>query len=258
MWITGASAGLGKAMALAFARKGAKLILSARRQALLEEVAEQCRQAGSPSAQVYPLDMSDPEAIDSVARRVLAEQGPIDILVNNAGISQRSRILDTEMAVYRKIMALDYLAPVQLTKALLPSMLERGAGQVVVISSLVGKFATPLRSGYAAAKHALHGFFDALRAEHADDGLSVTLICPGFIQTEISLNALTGDGRPQQLMDQAQAQGMSPAIFAAKALRAIAQKKMEVAIGGKEKWSLYLIRFFPSAFKHYLRKARVT
>lgn len=245
-------------MSLALAARGLKLILTARREAVLAEVKEACLAAGAPEVHTYRLDMARPDDIDAVALQVLAEHPQIDILINNAGISQRSLIRDTQMEVYRRLIEVDYLGPVQLTKALLPQMIDRKTGHIVVISSLVGKFATPLRSGYAAAKHALHGFFDTLRMEHQEDGLQVTIICPGFIKTEISLNALSADGSRQNKMDRAQAAGMEPTEFARQALIAIEKGRPEVLIGGKEKLGVLLHRLFPGAFKNYLRKAPVT
>lgn len=258
IWITGGTAGIGKAMAMECAKRGASLVLTARREELLRSTAQDCLVAGAAKVQFYVLDMADEAAIFSTAQRVLAEMGRIDILINNAGISQRSLVKDTDMSVYRKIMEVDYFGAIALAKALLPGFLNQGQGQIVVISSLVGKFATPLRSGYSAAKHALHGFFDALRAEHYDDNLRVTMICPGFIKTDISVNAMTGSGEPQNKLDQAQANGMEPAKFAQIAIDAVEKEKEEICIGGKEKNGVLLSRLLPSFFRSYIRKAAVT
>lgn len=258
IWITGATAGIGKAMALECAKQGAALILTARREDVLESVRKDCLEQGSPQVEIFKLDMADAAQIQRIADQAAQKFDSIDVLINNAGISQRSLIKDTSMDVYRRIMDIDFMGPVHLTKLLLPGFIEQQGGHVVVISSLVGKFATPLRSGYAAAKHALHGFFDALRIEHYEDNVNVTIICPGFIKTDVSVNALSGDGTPQNKMDEAQASGMEPAVFARKAIQAVNDKKDEVYIGGKEKFGVHLNRFFPSAFKAYLRKASVT
>ena len=136
-------------------------------------------------------------------------------------------------------------------------MLAQGGGRVVVISSLVGKFGTPYRSAYSAAKHALHGFFDSLRAELHGSGVGISIICPGFIRTGVSVNALTGDGRALGQMDEATAAGLAPAEFARQAVRALAQERDEVAIGGRETWAVLLKRLAPGLFARVLRRARV-
>ena len=172
----------------------------------------------------------------------------IDILVQNAGITQRSLVKDTNPSVYRTLMEINYFAPVVLTKAVLPSMLEKKSGHFVVISSLVGKFGTPLRSGYAASKHALHGFFDSLRAETGNQGIKVTLVCPGFIRTDISLHALVGDGGLHGKMDRGQAQGMPAEDCAEEILESIALDKQEIYVGYRDKYLVYIKRFFPRLF----------
>ena len=178
VWITGASSGIGEAMALAAAEQGAKLVLSARREPELQRVRSAC--INPQQVAVLPVDLTAFDA-EKVTAKAESFFGPIDVLVNNAGISQRGTVLDTTMAVYRRIFELDFFACVALTKAVLPGMVARKRGQLVIISSVVGYVGTPLRSGYAAAKHALHGFYDALRAEVWREQVQVTLICPGFI-----------------------------------------------------------------------------
>src|SRR5579863_8568116 len=191
VWITGASAGIGEAMALAFHHSGAKLILSSRREDELKRVQSEC--GGEPDTRILTVDVTQPTQLEERASAALRMFGGIDILVNNAGVSQRSLVKDTQMEVYRDLMEVNFFGAIALTKAVLPSMMERKSGHIVVISSLVGVLSTPLRSGYAAAKHALHGFFDALRAEVDRYGIQVTIVCPGFIRTDVSLNALRGD-----------------------------------------------------------------
>jgi short-subunit dehydrogenase len=122
----------------------------------------------------------------------------------------------------------------------------------------VGHIGTPLRSAYAASKHALHGFFDSLKAEVWGDGIRVTMICPGFVHTQVSINALTGDGSPQGKMDRAQEQGMSAEECARRMARAILRGKDEVLIGGKERFAVYLYRFFPGLFHRLIRRLAVT
>ena len=256
IWITGASSGIGRALAVEMADRGARLILSSRRREVLEEVRREID--GADGHRVLPLDLTEPQGLEGAARHVLDEHGPPDLMVHNGGISQRSLARETCLSVDRRIMETDYFGAVVLTKALLPSMRDRGRGRFVVVSSLVGKMGTPLRSGYAAAKHALHGFFESLRAEEHGAGIRVTLVCPGFIRTEVSRNALTGDGTPQGRMDRGQARGMSPEVCAEKIADAVARGRDEVLIGGKERLAVLLWRFAPSLCRRLIRRARVT
>jgi dehydrogenase/reductase SDR family protein 7B len=256
VWITGASAGIGKAITLAFAERGAQLIISSRRREALEEVRSQC--PAPDKVMVQPLDMSDLEAIPTIAEKVIQEVGPIDILVNNAGISQRSLVKDTPMEIDQKIMNINFFGAIALTKAVLPGMLEQKSGQFVVISSLVGKVESPMRSTYAASKHALHGFFDSLRAETFDQGVQVLMVCPGFIKTDISINAITSDGSKQNKMDDNQANGLLPEVVARRILRAIEGGKNEIYIGKREVVAIYLKRWLPGVFARIIRKAKVT
>lgn len=249
IWITGASNGIGRAMAIYYAEKGNSLILSSRNLKKLEEVSIICTQRGAPKVACYSLNMEIPEEIQSLSIQILQKEGIPSIIIHSAGISQRSLIIDTSMEVYRRIMEVDYFGAIHLSKILLPKMIENGGGKIVVISSLVGKFSTPLRSGYSAAKHALHGFFDALRTEHKNDNIKVCVICPGFIKTDISVNALLGNGEKQNVMDDAQARGMLPGAFAEKAVQAINRNKAEVYIGGKETLGVHLNRLFPKFFR---------
>jgi dehydrogenase/reductase SDR family member 7B len=255
VWITGASGGIGEALAVAASRRGAKVILSARRAGELERVKARC--ADPARAAVYPLDllqMPDPAAVAAGAERFF---GPVDVLVNNAGISQRSRVLDTSMDVYRRIFELDFFATVALTQAVLPGMVRRKRGNVVVVSSVVGYISSPLRSGYAAAKHALHGFYEALAAEHWRDNVRVTLVCPGLIRTNVSINAVTGSGGTHGHMDPGQAGGTDPAVCAEAAWRGVEKERAEVYVG-KFSWVIYLKRFLPGVWARMVRNMKVT
>lgn len=256
VWITGASSGIGEALAHVWAARGARVILSARNEERLEEV-----RASLPRPEthlVLPLDLTDEATLGPAVASALAWGSGIDVLVHCGGVSQRSLAKDTALAVDRLLLETNFFGAVALTKAVLPSMLARKAGHFVVISSLVGKFGTPLRSGYSASKHALHGFFDSLRAETWRDGIRVTLVCPGFIRTAVTLNALTGDGSPQGTMDRAQEQGMAPDVCAGRIVRAVEQGKDEVLVGGRERFAVYLKRFTPGLFNRVIKKARVT
>jgi short-subunit dehydrogenase len=196
VWITGASSGIGEALAKHFAKLGSRLILSSRREDELRRVAGLC--SGARSVSVLPLDLSRPESMEDAARSALDVGGVIDVMVHNAGVSQRSFAADTRYDVDELIMRTNYLGPVALTKALLPSMRARRQGHFIVVSSVLGKFGLPGRSGYCASKHALHGFFDTLRGELWKDNIQVTLAVPAWVQTQVSMNALTGNGSPQR------------------------------------------------------------
>ena len=252
--ITGASAGIGEAMALLAARRGAKLVLSARRREELERVRGLC--ADPAQVAVLPLDLSAFDAAEAV-RRAQAFFGGVDVLVNNAGISQRSLLKDTEVEVYRRIMELDFFAPVALTRALLPAMRVRGGGHFVMIGSVVSKVGVPLRTGYSAAKHALAGFTEAARSELWRDGVKFTLACPGFVRTEVSKNALLGSGEKHGVIDPGIARGLPAEDCAAQIWRAVERDREEVYIG-RESRVIHLKRLAPGLASYLLKRAKVT
>ena len=253
VWITGASSGIGEALAHAYAQQGAKLLLSARREDELARVAAACG-----GAEILPLDLAETSSLESKVADARARMGHIDVMVHNGGISQRSRAIDTSLDVDERLMRVNYFGAVAITKALLPWMVARKSGQFVVISSLVGVFGTPLRSSYAASKHALHGFFDSLRAEHESDQIRVTIACPGFVKTNISKNALTGDGSLLGSMDRATGKGMDAADCAKRIVRAAEDGQAEVYVGGREVAGIYAHRFSPSLFARLIGRVKVT
>ena len=256
IWITGASSGLGEAIALELAKtKNIKLVLSARRADEIQRVASQTK-LPTQDMLVLPMDMTDIPSLPGHVETVRQRFGRIDYVFQNAGISQRSTVMDTDFSVYERLMQVNYFGVVALTKAVLPLMLAQGSGYFVVTSSVAGKIGTKLRSGYSASKHALHGFFDSLRAELADVGIRVTIVCPGYIRTEISINALSGTGQTHNKMDDNQANGMAPDEFARRLLKAVKQQKEELYIGGKEIFGVYLKRFFPNILSWGLRKRK--
>lgn len=257
IWITGASSGIGEALTYELAKKHTRLILSARRKTELERVKGNCPQDVQPNVRVLPIDLEESSTLQLSAEAAIQMFGHIDMLINNGGISQRSLVKDTTLEVDRRIMEVNYFSAVALTKHLLPHFVRRKGGHVVNISSLTGKFGTPFRSGYAASKHALHGFFDAVRAEHYGDNVRVTMICPGFIKTPITLSALTGDGSPLNKMDEAQYNGKPADWCARRIVRAIEKNKQEVYIGGREVMGVYVKRFFPRLFSRLIRKVAV-
>lgn len=248
VWITGASSGIGEALALRYARDGARLVLSARRKKELERVASACCAAGIGEDQVLvlPLDVTEWESLPAAVAAVLDRFGTIDLLVNNAGVSQRSLCKDTEMSVYQKLMDVDVMGQIALTKAVLPHMLDRGAGHLAVTASVAGKVGVPLRTGYCAAKHAVMGFFDALRAEVEGQGLKVSTIVPGFIRTDVSRNALAGDGSAFGKEDEDIAGGMDVSECAEVIFKGLKAGKREIPVGkGKEMAALWIKRLAP-------------
>ncbi|GAB4430964.1 MAG: SDR family NAD(P)-dependent oxidoreductase [Bacteroidia bacterium] len=253
VWITGASSGIGEALVYACVEAGAWVIASARRVAELERVRAQCG-ARADRVQVLPLDLAQTGTLAGLAATAVGYRGRIDVLINNGGLSQRSLAHETPLEIDRRLMEVDYFGQVALTKAVLPYMLAQGSGHVAVVSSITGKFGFPLRSAYAAAKHALHGFFETLYLELYDKGIGVTVVCPGRIQTAVSLHALGPDGRPQGVMDPGQAKGMPARVCADRILRAIRRRRAEVYIGGLDLIMVYLKRYLPTAFRWLARR----
>jgi len=251
VWITGASSGIGEALAIAWSREGATLVLSARNAAELERVRGLC---ASPERHlVRPLDLVDTAAIERTAAEVLREVKHVDVLVHSGGVSQRSLAADTDLATDRRIMDINYFGTVALTKAVLPSMIARRSGHIVPISSVIGYVGVPLRSAYAASKHALHGFFETLRAETTKQGIAVTIVVPGYIKTNVSENALRGDGSRYGTTDETHQRAMLPEDAAPKIIDAVAKKKPEVRVGGKEIYAVLLRRFLPNVLRRVMR-----
>jgi short-subunit dehydrogenase len=247
VWITGASSGIGEALAVAWSREGARVILSARNEKELERVRLACEE---PSRHlVKPLDLTDMNAIAEAAKDV----GEVDVLVHSGGVSQRSLAAETPLDIDRRIMELNYFGTIALTKALLPRMLARKRGHIVPISSVIGHVGVPLRSAYAASKHALHGFFDTLRAETEKDGLRVTIVCPGYIRTSVSENALRADGSKHGQTDDTHKNAMLPEVAAPKIIDGVQANEQEVRVGGKEIYAIFLKRFFPRLVARVLR-----
>jgi len=257
IWITGASSGIGKSLAIELSKQNTKLILSSRNEAELEKVKNQCN--NSSNVKILPLDLENYNSLTSKTEEALLLFGGVDLLFNNGGISQRSLVKNTTIEVDKRIMDINYLGTIALTKALLPHFIDKNSGYFVVTTSIVGKIGTPLRSSYSASKHALHGFFDSLRAEVHQNNIKVTLACPGFVQTNVSVNALTGDGTPQDKMDTSTQNGLTSETFAKLLLKAVKKEKQEVYIGGfKEKLAVFTKRFFPKLLSIMIRKLAVT
>ncbi len=250
VWITGASSGIGAELARSFAARGAHVVVSARRidrlRTLVDGLSEPDRHM------IVPLDVTRTETHAAAFEAVLARFGHLDTLVLNAGIGQRSAVREVDLAVERRIMDINFFGVLSLVHVCLEHLLERPDGHIVVVSSVMGKLSTPRRATYAASKHALHGWFDGLRAEIADAPVDITLLCPGYVRTEISEQSVTADGTPHGEMDAQHQNAMPVEVFARKAMRAMDKRKAEVYIGGAEIWAVPLVRFFPGLVRWLL------
>lgn len=256
-WITGASSGIGQAVALLLAAKGEIVILSARRELELDKVKSTCIADGADAKNivVLPLDITDIEAIPDTVAKVMNQFGRIDLLFNNAGISQRSTCLETSLATYRKLFEVDVFGQIALTQQVLPIMVKQQSGHIAVTSSVAGKIGVANRTGYCAAKHAMMGFFDALRAEVTHKGIAVSTIVPGFIRTNLSHNALVGDGSNLGKMDDDIATGMNVTDAAHVIVNGLEKRKKEISVGkGVEMHALWLKRFLPAVLFKLMAK----
>lgn len=252
IWITGASSGIGKGLVMAFEMIGnCTLVISARREDLLYDLARMCTRT---RVLVLPLDLADHHKAQEWTDEVIHKAGKIDILINNAGIGQLGNSLDTKNEVENKIMTINYFGNVALAKSVARHMISRGGGQIVVVSSILGQFSQPRLATYAASKHALYGYYEGFREEVRRYGIKVQIVSPGFINTEVTYNSLTGDGSKLQKNSPAQEKGMSTEKFATKLIRVIKSGKEHVYIGGLEVLSVYVKRWFPGFFYYLMRK----
>jgi dehydrogenase/reductase SDR family member 7B len=244
-WITGASSGIGEGIARSVAAQGARLILSGRNVAELERVAGEC---GNDKCLILPFDTRDFAAIPALVKQAITWAGRIDCLVNNAGISQRSLAVDTDFSVYEAIIAVDLLAPIALTQAILPHMVAHGSGRLIAISSVAGVAGVPMRSAYCAAKHGVFGYFDSVRCETAHLGIKVHVIAPGSVKTNVSRNALSADGSKRGASDAAIEAGMSVEDAVAAIMDAVDSETRELILAvGAEAHIAQLRRSNPDA-----------
>jgi len=257
VWITGASSGIGEACALIYASMGVKLLLTSSSQERLEPVALRCRETGAAEVRLLPFDLCRVDEIAGLVSEAWDAFGRIDTMYCNAGISQRTLVEDTSLDMIRRIMDVNYFAPVEMARCVLPLMLAQGGGHIAVTSSVAGKFGFPLRCGYSSSKAALYGFFETLRAEYQSMGIWVTIICPGRIRTEISLHALDKGGVPHGVMDYGQANGLDPDKAARRIVRAIEKGRAELLVGGPELLMVHIKRFFPFLYRLYAGKCAV-
>lgn len=256
IWVTGASSGIGEHLCYALDKAGARLIMSARRESELERVRLACNH--SDKHLICIMDMQDVDSIKPIVNDVLSKVGDIDILINNAGITQRGRVEDLDFSVYRRVLEVNYFAKVALTQALLPHMQQRQSGQIVAISSIAGLVGVAYRSAYSSSKAAIIGFMDALRAEVSDQGISVTTICPGFVQTNIVDTAKREGTAKADADDSMITGGMSADDAVEKILLAIAKKQPQVNVAtGAERFAPYIQRYFPRLMYRIMFKARI-
>lgn len=250
IWITGATSGIGRAVATEISRSKTHLILSGRNQTALAETGKICEQNGS-TVELVPFDLGDENAVKSAAEKVLKSHKKIDCLYHFGGISQRGFASETSATVERKIFEINFFGTVLLTKAILPAMLKNGGGHIAVTSSIVGKFGFPYRSAYSASKHALHGYFESLRSENVKHNIRVSIIIPGRIQTNISINALDKEGHNHGKMDAGQNNGMNAEKAAHKITGKLKSERKEILVGGKELIMVHIRRFLPRLY-YYL------
>lgn len=256
VWITGASSGLGKALAQECALRGARLVLMARRFEELEHVRTGLLNADQHLS--IAADITNENQVKQAYAQVLEKFGRIDWLINNAGLSQRALIKDTTMQTERTIMEIDYFSQVFLTKTVLPTFMKQKSGRIAYVSSVAGLLGTQYRASYSAAKGAIHMWANSLRAEVAENGIGVSVIFPGFIQTNVSFNALNGAGQPQGHQDDAIANGLAPSVFAKQVVKALlAQKEYIVVAGKKEKLGVMVSRLSPKLLYKMIRKIKV-
>jgi short-subunit dehydrogenase len=258
-WITGASGGIGAALAVALNKAGAYLILSSRNAGRLNEIKQTC--TFPDKIEILVCDMEKPESLETSAITAWKIFDNIDYVFLNAGIAVRDLAINTEFEMVKKVMTVNFFSNTIITKALLPLMKERGSGHFIVTSSICGKVGVPKLSAYAASKHALHGFYDSLRVECEEYGVRITIITAGFVRTDITRNALLGDGTAYNRMQEAVAHGMAPDNCAKQIIQAVAVGRREILIGGPEKYGVWAKRFFPALYasvisKHPLKKIR--
>ena len=256
VWITGASSGIGKAIAQQCAALGAQVVLTARRHEELEKVRQLLN---NPEQHIsITADITDASQVRHAYDQVLQQKGRIDWLINNAGLSQRALIQDTTMQTERAIMEVDYFSQVFLTKTVLPTFLEQKSGRIIFISSVAGLLGTQYRASYSAAKAAIHMWANSLRAEVTAQGVQVSVVFPGFVKTNVSLNALNGEGKPQGHPDEAIENGLSAEDFAVQTVQALQNGEEYIVIGGKkEKLGVLVSRISPKVLYKMIRKTKV-
>ena len=255
VWIVGASSGIGRALTIELSKHKAQLIISSRNEDALLKLKEICEKNGCKCA-IIPLDLADSQSLKNKADLAYSQYKKIDFVILNGGISQRSYINETPLAIDRKIMEVNYFGNIAITKAVLPYMIQQQSGHIATVSSIVGVFGFPLRSAYSASKHALHGFYESLRIEHLKDNIKVSIIIPGRVKTNISVNAIDKNGLAYNKLDKGQADGISPEKAAIDILKGLRKEKKEILIGRAELIMVYLKRFSPFIFSKIANKIK--
>ncbi len=238
VWVTGASSGIGEALARDLLSGGAMVVLSGRNSDALARVAD----IAPDRAFVLPFEATDFDGLPRIVDAAWQWKGHVDVLINNAGVSQRSLALDTDFDVYRRLIEVDYLAPLALTQQIIPLMAQRRCGHIAVVSSVAGKVGTPLRSGYCGAKHAVVGYFDALRAEvETAYGIQVSVVLPGSVRTAVAVNALSGDGSARGRSDPNIENGMLVEVAVETILDGLSRGQRDIPVAeGMELAALHL------------------
>lgn len=252
IWLTGASSGIGEALAYELSGFGAILILSSRNESKLMKVKAQLPM-NADKAKVLVLDLEKLDELKDKTLEAMSFFGTIDYFISNAGLAIRDYALNTTLEIDQKIMNINYFGPIIITKALLPSFIEKNKGHIVVTSSLSGKYGVPKIAAYAASKHALHGFYETLRSEIIDHNIQLTIIIPGIIKTAITTHALTGTGEKFGKMEKTFQTAYPVEKAAERIVVAISKNKEECFIGGSEGVTLYLNRLSPWLLRRFIR-----
>jgi len=246
-WITGASSGIGEALVKKLAAYDARLIISSNRKDELERVKNECK-TDPNNIVIVPIELSLPDQVEKTAGEIPEIFGRVDFIFNIGGVSQRSLATETSIETDRKIMEINFFSGVIITKNLLPFLIQQGGGHIIAISSLAGKFGVPYRTAYSASKHAVQGYYETIRTEFHNEGIRTTVVFPGRVRTNISLEAIGPGGKPYGKMDKELARGISPEKCVSDILKGIRKNKKEIFTGGNELISVYIKRFFPGLF----------
>lgn len=253
IWITGASSGIGEALAYACLKENATIIISARRESELKRVAEHAGN-GNKSVFILPLDLEHTDNIQEKVDIIVKQYGRIDVLINNSGIGHRTKAVNTSTEIDRKVMEINFFGTINLTKAVARQMQKQKSGKIVVVTSIMGKYGLPLYATYAASKHALYGYFESLRQELYADNVKVLIASPGFINTDVSTKLLKEDGTPYGIKSDSQEKGMSAADCAKRIVKAIKGNRDHTYVGNYEIFSVYIKQYFPKLFFKLMRK----
>jgi dehydrogenase/reductase SDR family protein 7B len=257
VWITGASSGIGREIAKQVANSGAKVLLASRNTTELENLSKEWK-LEKGRFQVIKLDLEDYKSLEKITEDTIRTIGVPDVLIHNGGISQRSLTKETDLKTVEKLIFTNFLGSVAITLAILKNLPSKKKLSLGVISSVAGRIGTPLRCGYSASKFALAGFYQALRAESEKDGIHVSMVYPGWIKTDISKNAVQGDGTATGIVDSIIEKGISVEKCATTILSGMATGKREILIAGRrERFGLFLQKYFPSLFFKKIQKAKV-